>query len=459
MRCLLALLTLLSLTTFSRAADAPSRNVVLLIADDLGLDLGCYGNSKIKTPNLDALARRGTRFSHAFASVSSCSPSRAVIFTGMHTHTNGQYGLAHATHNQHSFESVKSLPRLLNDAGYRTGIIGKVHVLPKEVYPFSTTITQGLAGNRDVAAMAKKAGQFFADSKDKSFCLVMGFSDPHRAAVGFANDKSYTGVPETKYDPKDVIVPYHLPDRPEVRAELADYYQSASRMDHGVGLVLDELKKAGHADDTLVLFVSDNGIPFPGAKTTLYDAGVRLPLIIASPAQKKRGVTCAAMASWVDLTPTICAWAGVKPAPNVAGRSLLGVLDEENPKGWDQVFASHQFHEITMYYPIRMLRTRKHKYLLNLGHKLEYPSAADIYHSKTWQGILERRDKTLGQRGMEAFLYRPREELYDLEADPNELHNVAGEAKYADVLAELRGKVADWQKQTKDPWVVKQKYE
>lgn len=455
----MALVGLFIVSGTASAADGPRRNVVLLIADDLGLDCGCYGNAKIKTPNIDALAKRGTRFSHAFACVSSCSSSRAVLLTGMHTHTNGQYGLAHGTHNQHSFESVKSLPRVLNDAGYRTGILGKVHVLPKEVYPFSQTITQGLSGNRDVAAMARKAGEFFTESKDRPFLLVVGFSDPHRGGVGFANDKTYKGVPETKYDPRDVVVPYHLPDRPEVREDLADYYQAASRMDHGVGLVLEELKKAGHADDTLILFVSDNGIPFPGAKTTLYDAGVRLPLIIAAPSAKKPGITCSALVSWVDITPTICAWAGVKPAPGVAGRSLLPVLDEESPAGWDQVFASHQFHEITMYYPMRMLRTRKHKYILNLAHRLEYPSAADLYHSKTWQGILKRADKTLGQRDVHAFLFRPREELYDLESDPNELKNVASDAKYAEVLAELRGKVKEWQKQTKDPWALKWQYE
>jgi N-sulfoglucosamine sulfohydrolase len=442
------------------AADAPRRNVVLLIADDLGLDLACYGNKKIKMPNLDALAGRGTRFSHAFAAVSSCSPSRASLYTGMHTHTSGQFGLAHGDHNVRSFPHVKSLPRVLNDAGYHTGIVGKVHVMPKEVYPFTFTASdEATFGNRDVGVIATKVGEFLAGSKDRPFCLVVGFGDPHRVPTGFANDRRYPRIPETKYDPKDVIVPYHLPDRPEVREELADFYQSASRMDHGVGLVLNELKKAGHVDDTLILFVSDNGIPFPGAKTTLYDAGIHLPLLVVAPAQKRRGLTCTALASWVDITPTIYDWAGVKPPADVAGRSLLPVLEEENPKGWDMVFASHQFHEITMYYPMRMVRTRKHKYLLNIAYKLDYPFAADLYASKSWQGILKRGDRTLGQRDLESFIHRPKEELYDLEADPNELKNVAGDPKYAEVLAELRSKMQEWQKQTKDRWLTKYRYE
>lgn len=439
----------------ARAAEPARKNLVLLIADDLGLDCGCYGNTRIKTPNIDALAATGTCFTHAFATVSSCSPSRAVLITGLHTHQSGQYGLAHAAHNQHTLASVKSLPRLLKDAGYRTGIIGKLHVQPQVVYPFDEEITAGLEGNRNVAEMARRARQFFADSKDKPFCLVVGFSDPHR---DFGNAKTYKDVPETKYDPKEVIVPYHLPDQPEVRQELAEYYQSATRMDHGVGLVRKALQETGNADNTLVIFLSDNGIPFPGAKTTLYDSGVRLPLIISSPAQKKRGHKSNALVSWVDITPTMLDFAGVKPPAGLTGRSLLPGLDEE-PTSRDAIFGSHQFHEITMYYPMRMVRTRDYKYILNLAHPLEYPFASDLYSSSTWQGVLKRGDKTIGQRSLDSFLRRPREELYDLTKDPNELKNLAADAAHAKALDELRTRLKDWQVQTKDPWLVKYKYE
>src|SRR3954468_22736173 len=118
-------LALLLLAAGTAAADGPRRNVLLLIADDLGMQVGCYGDKVIKTPNIDALAKSGTRFTHGFASVSSCSPSRATMLTGLPTHQNGQYGLAHATHNQHSFDAVQSLPKLLGKAGYRTAVIAK----------------------------------------------------------------------------------------------------------------------------------------------------------------------------------------------------------------------------------------------------------------------------------------------------------------------------------------------
>jgi N-sulfoglucosamine sulfohydrolase len=460
--CILA-----AVLAFSGLASAQSneptvgrRNVVLLIADDLGMDLGCYGNAKIRTPNIDALATRGTRFTEGFATVSSCSPSRAVILTGLFTHTNGQYGLAHAVHHAETFENVKSLPARLKQAGYRTSVIGKLHVLPPSVYPFDEKVEgRETGGNRDVDAMAERVGQFVARDASKPFFLLVGFSDPHRAAGGFAN-KGKLDVASERYKPEDVIVPPFLPDKPDVRADLAQYCQAVTRMDRGVGLVLETLKKSGVADDTLVIFLSDNGMPFPGAKTTLYDPGVHLPLIVASPKQAKRGISNDSFASWVDVTPTILDWAGVKAGPNLPGRSLLGELEREHaPDGPDAVFGSHVQHEVTMYYPMRSIRTRKYKYILNLASPLEVPTAQDLFDSITWQGMLKRHDSTVGPREMSALLHRPKEELYDLEADPNELKNLAADPSSAKILADLRQRLKDWQHKTRDPWLVKDEHE
>ncbi|HJZ54075.1 MAG TPA: sulfatase [Gemmataceae bacterium] len=437
-------------------AFAGPKNVVLLVADDLGMQVGCYGDPAAKTPNIDALAKSGTRFTHGFASVSSCSPSRASLLTGMPTHMSGQYGLAHADHNFHSFAKVKGLPALLGPAGVKSAVIAKLHVLPKEVYPFDAE----MPGNgRNPVQVAEQARKFVADCGDKPFFLLVGFTDPHRAGKGFANDGKYPpSVPAVKFDPKTLPVPYHLPDTPEVRAELAEYYESVARMDHGVGLVLKVLEDAKKLDDTLVIFLSDNGIPFPGAKTTLYDAGVHLPLVIRRPGQKS-GVVCSAMASWTDITPTILDWTGVKPPANLPGHSLLPVLEQEKPEGWDVVYGSHQFHEVTMYYPMRMIRTRTHKYILNLANILEYPHASDLWGSETWQGILKRGDKMMGQKSVDAFLHRPKEELYDLTADPNELKNLAADPAQAKLLDEMRTKLAAWRKQTNDPWLIKDQHE
>ena len=148
----------------------------------------------------------------------------------------------------------------------------------------------------------------------------------------------------------------------------------------------------------------------------------------------------------------------MKLPQELPGRSLVPILQDENPQGWDEVYASHTFHEATMYYPMRAVRTQKWKYIANLVHDIEFRPASDLWNSPSWQGILERGDKRMGQRSIAAFLHRAAEELYDLEKDPNELNNLAAHPKFADVLAELRQKVREFQKRTKDPWEVFQKY-
>jgi N-sulfoglucosamine sulfohydrolase len=450
-------LTLLAAALFAApAAAAERKNVLLIVADDLGLQLGCYGDKSARTPHLDALAAAGTRFTHGFASVASCSASRGTLLTGLPTHACGQFGHAHAEHNFHSFRRVKGLPALLAPASYRSGVIAKLHVQPKEVYPFDVEVP---GNGRNPVQVAEQARTFIADSGDKPFFLLVGFTDPHRAAKGFANQAKYPpGVPAEKFDPRTIPVPYFLPDQPEVRAELAEYYQSVARLDHGVGLLMKVLADAKVADDTLVIFLSDNGIPFPGAKTNLYDAGIRLPLIVKKPGQKA-GVVTAAMASWTDVVPTILDWAGVRKPAALPGRSLLPVVEQANPPGWDEVYGSHQFHEVTMYYPMRMVRTRTHKYILNLAHPLPYPHASDLWASPTWQGVLRRGDKQMGRRSVEAYLNRPREELYDLSTDPDELINLAADPKSAGTLTRLRSKLRDWQEATGDPWLVKYTHE
>jgi N-sulfoglucosamine sulfohydrolase len=354
---------------------------------------------------------------------------------------------------------VQSLPFLLRRAGYLTGIIGKVHVGPAAVYPWEVEISgKGLKGNRDVVAMAKAAREFIDQSGKKPFFLVMGYSDPHRAAKGFGNEPFAKDPAEVRYDPKKVLVPVHLPDQPEVRGELAEYYQAVTRMDRGVGLLMEVLQATGQLDNTLIIFVSDNGIPFPGAKTTLYAAGLHLPLIMAAPNQKQRGHSNNGLVSYIDLAPTILEWTGAKgPKYGLPGKSLLPILDEQTPKGRDVVFGSHTFHEITMYYPMRSIQTRTHKYIINLAHHLEYPFASDLWGSQTWEGIRKRNDEMLGQRLVSAYLKRPREELYDLTKDPHELKNLAGGAltpEHSQILADLRERLRVWQRETNDPWTI-----
>ena len=251
-------------------------------------------------------------------------------------------------------------------------------------------------------------------------------------------------------------MPAHLPDLPEVRRDLADYYESISRLDSGVGLLLDALRETAHGDDTLVIYMSDNGRPFPGAKTTLYDDGIHLPLIVSSPAQGKRGVRNNAMVSWVDIMPTILDWAGVSPptTQRLAGRSILPILEQSDPQGWDRVFASHGFHEIQQYYPMRALRTREYKYIVNLAAPLEFPIAGDIASSPTWQAIAARPSVGLGARTVDAFLHRPcRGALRSAEGPGGGAATWPPIRRIAQVLERMRAEMTKFRADTHDPWL------
>src|SRR4051812_20293237 len=208
-------LTLILLLTASALAQQ-QRNVLLLIGDDHGLQLGCYGDKVIHTPNLDHLAETGTRFANGFGAVSSCSPSRSVMLTGLYTHTSGQIGLAHADNNFVTRDGVRSLPAMLNDAGYRTALIGKNHVRPQSVYPYQQEIA---LNGREVAEIAKRATEIFTSKDEKPFFLVVGYVDPHRDfGPGMKG-----GVEPRDYDPAQIPVPPFLPDTRAVREELAAY--------------------------------------------------------------------------------------------------------------------------------------------------------------------------------------------------------------------------------------------
>ncbi len=486
------------------AADAPRlRNIVLVVADDQSPDFGAYGNKVMKTPNLDALAAAGTRFNHAFATTASCSASRSVILTGLHNHANGQYGHQHDFHKFGSYDNVVSLPVYLAAGGYRTIRCGKFHVAPEQVYQFDKEVP---ANPRNMLQMAENCKAVIEEKSDKPFFLYFCTSDPHRGG-GFANElpgkpdrfgnpapgakaKPGKAAPEHEviYDPKDVIVPAFLPDTETSRAELAQYYQSCSRIDRGLGRLVEILKTAGQWDNTLVIYIADHGMAFPGAKTTVYEAGLRAPLLVRNPFIEKRGVVSEAMISWIDLTPTILDFAGLLEAKTNTvkadvlakvspvkvtdqksrdlkrgqfhGRSFLSILDQDKPAGWDDIGASHTFHEIQMYYPMRVVRDRQYKLIWNIAHPLPFPFATDLWEAPTWQAQYKLGpDAPYGGRTVGSYIKRPQFELYDIEKDPNETKNLAADTQYQRVLEQMKAKLKAFQKRTDDPWIMKWEYE
>jgi len=232
-------------------------------------------------------------------------------------------------------------------------------------------------------------------------------------------------------------------------------------MDRGIGRLIDILKDTDKYDNTLIIYVSDNGPAFPEAKTTLYEPGMRLPCIVRSTLNENRGTTCAGLITWADLAPTILDFAGVSSTPEeMYGQSFKHIIDESDPVDWrDEVFAAHTFHEITNYYPMRVIRTRRHKFLWNIAHPLTYSFASDLWASASWQGALKRNLEHFGRRSVDAYLHRPKFELYDLETDPDEINNLADDPAYADMVAEFCAKLKTFQAETIDPWIHKWEYE
>ncbi|XP_059764696.1 N-sulphoglucosamine sulphohydrolase isoform X1 [Balaenoptera ricei] len=461
---------------------ARPRNVLLILADDGGFESGAYNNSAITTPHLDALARRSLVFRNAFTSVSSCSPSRASLLTGLPQHQNGMYGLHQDVHHFNSFDRVQSLPLLLGRAGVLTGIIGKKHVGPETVYPFDFAYTEEngsvLQVGRNITRIKLLVRKFLQTRDNRPFFLYVAFHDPHRCGHSqpqygafcekFGNGESGMGqipdwTPQT-YNPKDVQVPYFVPDTPAARADLAAQYTTISRMDQGIGLVLQELRGAGVLNDTLVIFTSDNGIPFPSGRTNLYWPGTAEPMLVSSPEHPKRwGQVSEAYVSLLDLTPTILDWFSI-PYPSyaifgsknvqLAGRSLLPALEAEPP--WTTVFGSQSHHEVTMSYPMRSVHHQNFHLVHNLHFKMPFPIDQDFYISPTFQDLLNR--TTAGRRtgwykDLHHYYYRERWELFDRSQDPHETQNLATDPRYAQVLELLQTQLVKWQWETHDPWV------
>ncbi|MGJ8658345.1 sulfatase family protein [Cellulophaga fucicola] len=439
-----------------------SPNIILFVADDHGIDaLGAYGNTVIQTPNLDKLATEGTKYTNAYCTSASCAASRSVILTGKFGHATGSYGHVHDYHHFSTYDSITSLPVLLSKAGYETARIGKYHVAPEKVYHFNTVLE---ANPRNTVEMANKCASVL--KSDKPFFLYFCTDDPHRGQPfnpeewdtpnSFGNKKEgYKDVETVTYDPKDVLVPSFLPDTKQTREEIAQYYQSISRIDQGFGKLMQMLKAEGKDKNTIVIYISDNGMAFPGAKTSVHEPGIKLPCIIKDPSVKTTGITSEAMVSWVDLTPTILDMAKVDYNKNkFHGTSFNSTVGKEEKGDFTEIYASHTFHEITMYYPMRVVRSGNYKLIWNIAYRLEYPFASDLWASSTWQSVYRTDQEYFGPKKVKDFLFRPEFEMYNLEKDPNELDNLAYKKDFKNKVENLKAKLKAFQTKTADPWSI-----
>ncbi|NNE92343.1 MAG: sulfatase [Verrucomicrobiales bacterium] len=497
---------LVTLLASAISAVSAEKNVIFFITDDESPTLGCYGDKIAKTPSIDAVAKDGAVFLNAFATTASCSASRSVVMTGIHNHRNGQYGHQHSYHKFASWHSMVSfsMPRVMENAGYRTGQCGKYHVAPEEVFRFQKYIK---SNPRNAVQMAEDCKEFITADDDKPFFLYFATSDPHRGGGKDKNAKSdlkpdlfgnkpdggaFPGVEEVIYNPDDITeIPHFLPDTQETREELAHYYQSVARIDQGVAKLREILEEAGLWDKTMIVFTADHGMAFAGGKTTVYEGGLRVPFVVRNPYEENRGVRHEALISHIDITPSLLDFAGgldkeknrpknwVDPKKFWAGRenakdnlgprggdqtfhgkSWIPILGKPDAAHWDTVFASHTFHEIQMYYPMRVVRDKEYKLIWNIAHGLPYPFASDLWAASSFQAQFQKSlDAPYGQKTVGEYINRPRFEFYKIDEDPVEAKNLAADPAYAAKLEEYKKKLKDYQKRMQDPWIMKWDYE
>ncbi|CAK9799741.1 N-sulphoglucosamine sulphohydrolase [Anthophora quadrimaculata] len=463
------------------------KNAVLLLADDGGFEMRSYLNKICQTPNLDELAKESLLFNNAYTSVSSCSPSRSSLLTGLPSHQNGMYGLHHGIHHFSSFENVQSLPKILKKNNIRTGIIGKKHVGPNDVYPFDFSQTEEnnsiLQVGRNITKIKLLVREFLSQNKTGPFFLYIAFHDPHRCGhthpeygnfcEKFGNgDVGMGTIPDWNpiyYQWEQVKVPYFVQNTEAARRDIAAQYTTISRLDQGVGLVLKELDNAGFKDNTLVIYTSDNGIPFPNGRTNLYEPGLAEPMMIRSPIpnHRKNSVTYS-LTSLMDIVPTLLDWFDIRYAdqslfdtneaspPPLTGKSLLPLLIQEPIENNTAVFASQTHHEVTMYYPMRAIRTKRYKLIHNINYKMPFPIDQDFYVSPTFQDLLNRTRSNQvlpWYKTLKSYYERPEWELYDLKYDPTEKNNIAFKSTTKQIFIDLQERLFKWQEMTNDPWL------
>jgi arylsulfatase A-like enzyme len=419
----------------AQTAETPARpNVVLIIADDLGWeDCGPYGNRGVRTPALDRLAAGGLVFHNAVLTCSSCSPSRSSIITCRYPHNTGAEQLHWPLPKEQT-----TFVELLRKAGYWTAAVGKWHLGPAALDRFDV-VKQ--AGRGNASGCEEWVPTLAARPVDKPFFLWLAAVDPHR--------DYQPGAVARPHEPGDATVPPYLPDTAEVRRDLALYYDKIARLDGFVGRVLDELDRQGVAEDTLVLFMTDNGRPFPRCKTTVYDSGVKTPLVIRWPAKVKPGATHSLVSS-IDIGVTILELAGVSASDSMQGRSFAAVLANPTARAREFAFSEHNWHDFEA--RSRSVRTERFKYIRNEYTDLPNTPPADAVRSPTFQAMRKLRDAgELKPEQMTCFTRPlPVEELYDLKSDPHELSNLADQAAFRGELARLRAELDRWKAETKD---------
>ena len=420
----------------AESSKTPKPNVVLFIADDVSVDdFGCYGHLSIRTPNIDQLAGEGMRFNNAYLVTSQCSPSRCSILTGRYPHNHGAPELHQPLPADQPMFSAE-----LKNAGYYCVQAGKWHMGEAAKAAFDEVYERESAGHggerRWVQSLAERP-------KDRPFFAWFAASDAHRSW-----QKDQDGTPHTR---EDVVIPPYLVDNEATRDDLRQYYDEIQRFDRFIGLCMDELRRQGVADNTIVIVMADNGRPFPRCKTRLYDSGLKTPLVIWYPPWIKKTATCDSLVSSIDIAPTILELAGLKSSSAVQGVSFLPMLKDPTTTTRRYVFGEHNWHDFTAHE--RMCTDGTYLYIRNALPQLPASQPGmNMARGGAYQSLLARFKSDQLTKPQENIFIAPRatEELYTVSNDYHQLSNLAGNPEHATALARMRKLLNEWTDQTGD---------
>jgi len=423
-------------------------NIVLFMADDMAwYDCGAYGSKQVATPNIDQLARDGMRFDNMFTSTAMCAPTRQQLLTGLWPVRNGAYP-------NHSlvYSSVKSIVNYLQEVGYRTGLAGKTHFGPDESFPFER-IESKLTNERTF----KKIDEFINREDSQPYFLMIASNEPH---------VPWNQGDVSQYQPDDIELPAYLVDTRETRESVSKYFAEITFMDQEVGRCMELIEKANQSSNTIFIFTSEQGPQLPYGKWTCYDHGLKTAFVIKWPGEIEPGSSNSALTQYVDVVPTLL--------EAVAGSSQVdtGVSDTFGHRGFDGdsflkiLKATDSGHRKYVYgvhttrgildgsetYPIRSVRSDQYLYIRNLSFESEFQNVitvrnrGDLLESWYQKGEID----SAAMKRAELYEYRPYEELYDVQKDPDLLNNLAKDQMYRGIKSELEERLDKWMLQQGD---------
>ena len=401
-------------------------NIIKIICHDIGKHLGCYGVKSVSTKAIDALAKNGILFENSYATSPGCSPSRAAIATGMYPHNNGVLGLAHAHFGWSLDKKVNHIAKHFFKNNYSSILFGLQHV----TYNEKTLGFKKIFPERPADAVVKNIKENIDSNLfKKPFYAEINFFEPHRPF-------DFGGVKPFKS--KGISVPKYIPNNHDTRKEFASMQGAIKKMDDSVAKIIKILKRKNLYENTIILFTTDHGIPFPRAKGTLYDAGIETSLIISYPKLKIKNKKFKELISNIDILPTLLDFAKIKIPKIIQGKSFYPLIMNKKYNQNKHIFAEKTYHDL--FDPIRCIRDKNYKLIINFDSDKIIRVPGDVMMGPTYKTMLK-----------QMINVRDRYELYHIKTDKFERKNLAQNMKYKKIRQNLLKKIAKWMKSTKDP--------